>query len=165
MEKATRGVAPDLSFGPLTQAEPLDAARVEFADAAKQSRRLQFRPQAKQSAGKQRNRADRQRVFGAAINREAARRGRRPALKLYSQLAQNPDRRAAGVERMRAEVEMETLLLVRPCPPASPPPTTATFDLITFSFIFLSPPEVDRIYEICRIDFLPPHPVNLVNPV
>src|SRR5262245_3979262 len=119
MEKAPRGVAPDLSLGPLTQAEPLDAARVEFADAAQQSRRLQFCPQVKQSAGKQRNRADRQRVFGAAINREAARRGRRPALKLYSQLAQNPDRRAAGVERMRAEVEMETLLHVRPCPPAS----------------------------------------------
>src|SRR5262249_28536026 len=119
MEKATRGVAPDLSFGPLTQAEPHDAARVEFADAAKQSRRLQFRPQAKQSAGKQRNRADRQRVFGAAINREAARSGRRPALNLSSQLAQNPDRRAAGVERMRAEVEMEPLLNVRPCTPAS----------------------------------------------
>src|SRR5262245_12382545 len=119
MEKATRVVAPDLSFGPLTQAEPLDSARVEFADAAQQSRRLQFRPQAKQSAGKQRNRADRQRVFGAAINCEAAGRGRRPALKLYSQLAQNPDRRAAGVKRMRAEVEMETLLHVRPSPPAS----------------------------------------------
>src|SRR5262245_29561322 len=119
MEKAPRGVAPDLSFGPLTQAEPLDAARVEFADAAQQSRRLQFCPQAKQSAGKQRNRADRQRVFGAAINREAARRDRRPALKLYSQLAQNPDRRAPAVERVRSEVEMEIPIHVRPRPPAS----------------------------------------------
>jgi hypothetical protein len=25
--------------------------------------------------------------------------------------------------------------------------------------------EIDRIYKIYRIDFLPPHPVNLVNPV
>src|SRR5499426_4883599 len=97
MEKAPRGLATDLSLRPLTQAEPLNAARVEFADAAQQSRRLQFRPQAKQPAGKQRNRADRQRVFGSAINREAPRRGRRTALKLYSQLAQNPDRRSAGV--------------------------------------------------------------------
>src|SRR5215475_1545233 len=119
MEKAPRVVAPDLSFGPLTQAEPLDAARVEFADAAQQSRRLQFCPQAKQAAGKQRNRADRQRVFGAAINREAARRDRPPALNLYSQLAQNPERRAAGIERVRAEVEMKALLQVRPRPPAS----------------------------------------------
>src|SRR5215475_9131632 len=118
MEKATRVVAPDLSFGPLTQAESLDSARVEFADAAQQSRRLQFCPQAKQSAGEQRNRADRQRVFGSAINREAARSGRRPALKIYSQLAQNPDRRAAGIERVRAEVEMKTSLQVRPRPPA-----------------------------------------------
>src|SRR5215475_9700577 len=119
MEKAPRVVAPDLSFGPFSQAESLDAARVEFADAAQKSRRLQFFPQAEQPAGKQRNRADRQGVSGAAINREAARRGRRPALKLYSQLAQNPDRRAAGVERMRAEVEMEPLIHVRPRPPAS----------------------------------------------
>src|SRR5262249_50465319 len=119
MEKATRGVAPDLSFGPLTQAEPLDAARVEFADAAKQSRRLQFRPQAKQSAGQQRNRAAGRGVLGAAINREAPGRGGRPALKLSPHPAQNPDRRAAGVERMRAEVEMEPLLNVRPCTPAS----------------------------------------------
>src|SRR5262249_15074229 len=119
MEKATRGVAPDLSFGPLTQAEPLDAARVEFADAAKQSRRLQFRPQAKQSAGKQRNRADRQRVFGAAINREAARSGRRPALKLYSQLAQTPDGRAAGFGCRGAGFEMEPMLKILPATPAS----------------------------------------------
>src|SRR5215470_3542983 len=119
MEKAPRGVAPDLPLGPLMQAEPLDAAPVEFADAAQQSRRLQFRPQAKQPAGKQRDRADRQRVFGAAINREAARGGRRPALKHYSQLAQNPNPRAAGVERMRAEVKVETLLHLRPRPPAS----------------------------------------------
>src|SRR5262245_30777263 len=119
MEKAPRGLATDLSLRPLTQAEPLNAASIEFADSAQQSRRLQFCPQAKQPAGKQRNRADRQRVFGAAINREAARRGRRPALNLYSQLAQNPDRRAAGIERVRAEVEMKALLQVRPRPPAS----------------------------------------------
>jgi hypothetical protein len=25
--------------------------------------------------------------------------------------------------------------------------------------------KIDRIYKIYRIDFLPPHPVNLVNPV
>jgi hypothetical protein len=29
----------------------------------------------------------------------------------------------------------------------------------------LSPPEIDRIYKIYRIGFLPPHLVNLVNPV
>jgi hypothetical protein len=28
-----------------------------------------------------------------------------------------------------------------------------------------APLEIDRIYKIYRIDFLPPHPVNLVNPV
>src|SRR5262249_23865515 len=43
---------------------------------------------------------------------------RRPALKLYSQLAQNPDRRAPAVERVRSEVEMEIPLHVRPRPPA-----------------------------------------------
>src|SRR5262249_10514964 len=118
MDKAPRGVAPDLSFSPLTQAESFDAARVEFADGAQQSRRLQFCAQSQQSAGKQRKRADRQRVFGAAINREAARSGRLPALKLYSQFTQNPDRRAAVVERVRAEVEMKALLQIRPRPSA-----------------------------------------------
>src|SRR5262245_50361058 len=107
---------PDLTFGPLTQAETLDRARVEFADGAQQPGRLQFRPQPQQSGSEHRKRTDRQRVLGATINRKTARRRRPLAPKPNSQLAQYSDRRAARVKRVRAEVEMKALLHFRPRP-------------------------------------------------